>query len=167
MVGIEELDEDSFLTLAKEIALTHHEKWDGTGYPKGLKGDEISLPGRLMAIADVYDAMVMHRPYREGVPPGDVMEYLFSRAGSEFDFHLVQLFGKRVVPYPIGTEVTLSDGSVGIISNIDTDMPSRPTVRIIRLANGTSVPSRQVDLTKQLNVTIIRSSSVSVLEGIE
>ncbi len=156
-----------FSVIVSRCAHEHHERINGSGYPRGITGEQIHYLSKIVAIADVYDAMVMHRPYREGVPPGDVMEYLFSRAGSEFDFHLVQLFGKRVVPYPIGTEVTLSDGSVGIISNIDTDMPARPTVRIIRLANGTSVSPREVDLMKQLNVTIIRSSSVSVLEGIE
>ncbi|MCP3871526.1 MAG: HD domain-containing protein, partial [Gammaproteobacteria bacterium] len=61
------VDEASFLKTARDIALTHHEKWDGSGYPQGLKGEEIPLSGRLMAVADVYDALISKRIYKKAM----------------------------------------------------------------------------------------------------
>src|SRR5262249_42590514 len=65
-----------FLTLAKEIAYTHQEKWDGTGYPQGISGDDIPISGRLMAVADVYDALVSRRVYKEGIPHDEALAIL-------------------------------------------------------------------------------------------
>lgn len=63
----------------------HHERLDGKGYPRGLLGDEISLFGRIVAVADVFDAMTSKRPYREGAPPEEVLDYLYNRVNTEFD----------------------------------------------------------------------------------
>ena len=63
-----QLGESSFLRIAKEIALTHHEKWDGSGYPNQLSGKDIPLSGRLMALADVYDALISKRVYKPAFP---------------------------------------------------------------------------------------------------
>ena len=156
-----------FSFVVARCAYEHHERINASGYPRGLREDQIHHLAKIVAIADVYDAMVMHRPYREGVAPGDVMEYLFSRAGVEFDFHMIELFGKRVVPYPIGTEVQLSNGFIGIVATIDEEIPARPVVRIIRQPDGKEIKPYEVDLSKQLNVTVLRCQSVSLLEGIE
>jgi putative two-component system response regulator len=86
------LGASTFLTLAKEIAYTHHEKWDGSGYPRGLAGGEIPLSGRLMAIADVYDALVSERVYKSAIPHKEAVDLIVSESGRHFDPQLIQIF---------------------------------------------------------------------------
>ena len=81
-----------FLRPAIEIPWCHHEKWDGTGYPRGLKGDEIPLPARLFAIVDVWDALRSDRPYRKGWPLSQVCDHLYAQAGTHFDPAVVERF---------------------------------------------------------------------------
>lgn len=88
----EHLGSTSFLNLAREISLTHHEKWDGSGYPKGLKGDDIPLSGRLMAVADVYDALISKRVYKPAFTHEKAREIILDGRGSGFDPRLVDAF---------------------------------------------------------------------------
>jgi putative two-component system response regulator len=87
----------SFLRLAKEIAHTHHERWDGAGYPQGLAGQAIPLSGRLMAIADVYDALVTKRVYKEAMTHEEAVAVVVSERGRQFDPRLVDVF-QEVAP---------------------------------------------------------------------
>jgi len=80
-----ELGDCSFLKYAKEIALTHHEKWDGSGYPQGLKGEQIPLAGRLMAVADVYDALISKRVYKSAFTHDKAMEIIKQGRDQHFD----------------------------------------------------------------------------------
>ena len=80
------------LTAAKDIALTHHEHWDGNGYPKGLKGEGIPLYGRICAIADVFDALTSERPYKKVWPVKDALSHIKENSGSHFDPSLVDKF---------------------------------------------------------------------------
>lgn len=82
----------SFLSIAKEIAYTHHERWDGSGYPQGLAGDEIPISGRLMALADVYDALISPRVYKEAYPHAKAVEIIESERGKHFDPEVVDAF---------------------------------------------------------------------------
>lgn len=77
---------------AKTIALTHHEKWDGSGYPAGLRGEEIPIAGRIVAVADVFDALTSQRPYKEAWPMERAIHYLEDQAGRHFDPTLVEQF---------------------------------------------------------------------------
>lgn len=86
------LGENTFLTIAKEISVYHHERWDGEGYPYRLRGEEIPLAGRLMAIADVYDAMISKRAYKEATPHPEVVETIHKGRGTLFDPILVDAF---------------------------------------------------------------------------
>ena len=81
-----------FLRLAKEIAYSHHEKWDGTGYPDGVSGDSIPLPARLMAVADVYDALISRRVYKEPLPHNVAVREIVAGSGSHFDPQVVEAF---------------------------------------------------------------------------
>lgn len=85
-------DESSFLQLAREIAYCHHEKWDGSGYPQGLKGEAIPLSARLMAVADVYDALISRRVYKPPFPHAQAVKLITEGAGRHFDPVLVQVF---------------------------------------------------------------------------
>ena len=86
------LGADSFLHLAEEIAYTHHEKWDGTGYPQGLKDEEIPVSGRMMAIADVYDALISKRVYKPPIPHQKAVSIILAEKGNHFDPDLVEAF---------------------------------------------------------------------------
>jgi len=95
MVGIKELGEDSFLTLAKEIALTHHEKWDGSGYPFGISKKSIPICGRLMALSDVYDALISKRVYKSAFTHEQAKAVIIKGKGTHFDPDIVDAFIKR------------------------------------------------------------------------
>ncbi|MBI5302262.1 MAG: HD domain-containing protein [Chloroflexi bacterium] len=82
----------SFLNAALDIPYCHHEKWDGTGYPRGLRGDQIPLAARIFAVADVWDALLSNRPYRRAWEPDQVIEYIQDQAGAHFDPKVVGLF---------------------------------------------------------------------------
>ena len=84
--------EESFLQFAKEIAQGHHEKWDGSGYPRGLAGEAIPIEARIVALADVFDALTARRPYKEPWPLADTLAHLQAQAGLHFDPSLVPLF---------------------------------------------------------------------------
>ena len=88
----EMLGESSFLRLAQEIAFTHHEKWDGSGYPRGLRGEDIPLSGRLMALADVYDALISTRVYKKVLSHEEAKEIILNDKGSHFDPAVVDAF---------------------------------------------------------------------------
>lgn len=81
-----------FLSFAKEIAYTHQEKWDGMGYPEGLSGDDIPISGRLMAVADVYDALICRRVYKEGMPHEKAVKIICESSGTHFDPDIVEAF---------------------------------------------------------------------------
>lgn len=91
---IREMD-DSFLTMARDIAYAHHEKWDGTGYPQGLKGEDIPLSGRIAAIADVYDALTSTRPYKKPIPHEESVKIIMDGGGTQFDPYLTQVFARH------------------------------------------------------------------------
>lgn len=84
--------EDAFLRIAAEIALAHHEKWDGSGYPFGLKGEDISLAARVVAVADVYDALTSERVYKKAMPHEKAREIIVEGSGSHFDPRIVEAF---------------------------------------------------------------------------
>ncbi len=85
-----------YLTRALEIPYCHHEKWDGTGYPRGLKGNEIPLSARIFSVVDVYDALTSDRPYRPAWPREKALAYILERAGADFDPMVVDIFKKFV-----------------------------------------------------------------------
>jgi putative two-component system response regulator len=91
-------DEDNdLLRMAAEVAITHHEKWDGSGYPNGLKGKDIPLTGRIVAIADVFDALTSARPYKKAWSVEDAVNLIREETGLHFDPELVPIF-ERILP---------------------------------------------------------------------
>ncbi len=85
-------DDSEMMSMASEIALTHHEKWNGSGYPNGFSGEQIPLVGRIVAVADVFDALTSVRPYKHAWPVEEAVAYMQKEAGYHFQPHLIELF---------------------------------------------------------------------------
>ncbi len=103
-------DDSELLRLAKSVALSHHERWDGTGYPKGLKGEQIPHEGRIVAIADVFDALTTERPYKAAWPVERAVQHLREGAGAHFDPELVPLFLDKL-PQVLEVRAQYAEGS--------------------------------------------------------
>lgn len=132
---------------------THHEKYDGSGYPFGLIGENIPLYGRILAIADVYDALSATRPYRKAWSPRRIFDFLTSCSDTHFDPDLLTTFLHCVSAYPIGTIIYLSDGSTAVVKDNTPGFSLRP---IIRFISPDSKAGMDIDLScEALNLTII------------
>ena len=95
---------NDFLRYAKIFAATHHEKWDGSGYPSGLKGNEIPLLGRIMAVADVYDALISVRPYKKAFSHEEAVQIIKDGSNTQFDPAVVAIFLKTAEQFrPVET----------------------------------------------------------------
>ncbi|MDH5544174.1 MAG: HD domain-containing protein [Gammaproteobacteria bacterium] len=101
--------------LTRQIALQHHERTDGSGYPEGLDQNQISTLGKIAAITDVYDAITSDRCYRPASEPLNALQYLHNRGRDKFDRELVQRFIRHIGIYPYGSLVKLSNGIIGIV----------------------------------------------------
>lgn len=89
-------DDSDLISLAKSVSLTHHEKWDGSGYPNGLAGEAIPIEGRIVALADVFDALTSKRPYKDAWPLEKALGFIQEQAGKHFDPALVTLFVENI-----------------------------------------------------------------------
>lgn len=110
--------------------IAHHERWDGNGYPFKLAGKNIPFFARILAVADVYDALTSHRPYRTPSPPSEAIEFIMGGMGSHFDEDVVNAFLHKIAPYPIGSKVSLSNGHNAIVIKNASDHPLRPLVKV-------------------------------------
>ena len=143
---------------AKHGILQHHERFDGTGYPHKILGNEISLYGRIIAIADVYDALTSDRPYRKALLPSEAIEYVMANGGSMFDTELIKVFVTKIAPYPVGISIKLSNGMTGIVYKNYDDAIMRPKIKIIKNKKDEDVKPFMVDLRndkRYFNVTIV------------
>ncbi len=135
--------------------LDHHERVDGSGYPSAKAGSKITVFGRIIAVADVYDALTSDRPYRKGIFAVDAMEYIQGAANTQFDFNIVNTFSRKVALFPAGTCVMLSNGSVGLVLENFEGLTQRPLVRIFE-EDGVAVDFYELDLSKErFDLTII------------
>lgn len=108
----------------------HHEKLDGTGYPNNLKGDQIHPYARILAVADVYDALTSNRPYRIPNPPNEAIEFVMGGMGRHFDENVIKAFLRKVAPFPAGSKVQLSNDEVAYVLKNYPDQPLRPLVAV-------------------------------------
>lgn len=95
VVGTGHPEKQHFLNYARQMTESHHERWDGQGYPHGLRGEEIPLAGRLMALADVYDALISERVYKKGLTHAEVCDFIADKSGTQFDPNIVAAFRAR------------------------------------------------------------------------
>ncbi len=122
--------------ISKFIAAEHHEKYDGTGYPRGLKGEEINYFARIVAIADVYDALTTDRVYRKAMKPYDAMKIIVSGSGTHFDPEIVRVFLQAISIYPAGSHIKLNTGEIAVVEKVDSNHILRPEIIVIFDKNG-------------------------------
>lgn len=130
----QELDESTALAV-----LQHHERCDGNGYPNGISKRKISVYAKIIALCDVYDALISKRPYRDGMLPSEAMEYVMANMGTQFDPYLTEIFFQKVASYPIGTIVKLSSGESGIVVENFERFTLRPVIRILKHSNNEQI----------------------------
>lgn len=130
---LEQAGVDDLLWL--ELVAQHHEKLDGTGYPMGLMGDQIRHEARILALADVYSAMVTPRPYRNPIKHKDSLRDIFTQRGSKFDAKLTLLFLNELGVYPPGVYVRLVNGELAVVIGRTPD-PKSPLVASVRKPDG-------------------------------
>jgi putative nucleotidyltransferase with HDIG domain len=133
--------------MAIDIAHQHHERYDGSGYPQGLRGEAISVFSQLAAIVDVYDAMTSVRVYRSAMDPGDVLKKIYELRSFHFNDQLALRFIRMIGIYPVGTLVALKSGHLAVVVEPHKEDLLRPRVRILmHMKRRSMVPQRDVDL---------------------
>lgn len=141
---------------ACDIALSHHERLDGSGYPRRLKSSDIQIFARIAAIADVYDALTTDKVYRRKMMPHDVLDYMLSLGGKHFDKSPLDAFVRHIAYYPVGTAVILNSGEKGLVSEYNPYFPNRPVVSVVIDESGHSLKKyREVDLSKKLEYRVV------------
>lgn len=116
--------------LVLDVCLHHHEKTDGSGYPKGLKADEISLFAKMGAVCDVYDAITSNRPYKIGWDPAESLRKMAEWANGHFDGKVFQAFVKSLGIYPIGSLVKMTSGRLGVVVSQSGKSLTTPCVKV-------------------------------------
>ncbi len=142
------------------VALQHHERFGGGGYPLGLCGERIHQYARLCTVTDVYDAMTADRVYRKGFPPAEALATMTGSMKEAFDPQLLSCFVECVAPYPTGTPVELTDGRRGIVSGIDQARLDRPRVRVLQDRWGRPLdPPYELDLAEEPCLGVVREGT--------
>ena len=140
------------------VALQHHEHWDGRGYPRSLKGEDITLFARVVTVADAYEAMVSERPYRNSMIGYSAMKNVLSDNGRHFDPQVLKAFLESMGVFPIGSIVQLNNSSIGRVSENHAEAPLRPKVELLIDELGTQVESTEfLDLFSKKNLFIVKA----------
>jgi HD-GYP domain-containing protein (c-di-GMP phosphodiesterase class II) len=152
--GVEMLRSDLISPLVKVVVRSHHERWDGGGYPDGLAAADIHQLARVAATADVYDAVTSERVYASARPPDVGVQIVLEGSGRAFDPDVVDVFRRVVAPYPPGVEVKLSDGRRGVVASVPPDRLEHPVVRVGWDATGREVAPYEVDVAAKPELTV-------------
>jgi HD-GYP domain-containing protein (c-di-GMP phosphodiesterase class II) len=129
--------------------LEHHERRDGTGYPRGLKEQDIGLYSRIVSVADVYDALTSRRVYKEPMAPAKALGLMYQWRDRDFTPLVIEQFIRCLGVYPLGSLVQMSSGEHALVVGTNPLLPTRPVVRVILDAKMRSKPTRTVDLSEE------------------
>jgi len=129
--GYETIKQHDVNRISAEIVLNHHERYDGSGYPNGLHGNEINELAYICAIADIYSAVTADRVYRKALPPHEAYEMIMASGEINFTPATVDGFLKCIVPYPVGSIVYLSNGCIAQIYKQNLGLVFRPVVKLL------------------------------------
>ncbi|MGC8769303.1 HD-GYP domain-containing protein [Calditerrivibrio sp.] len=131
-----------------KIVIEHHERYDGSGYPYGLKDPDISLFGKIGAVVDIYDAITSDRVYHKGMEPPSALKMMFKWTDSHINKKIFEFFITHIGIYPVGTLVLLNTNELAIVAKI-TDNPTSPIVAVFKNPKGEDIPVYMVDLSKK------------------
>jgi HD-GYP domain-containing protein (c-di-GMP phosphodiesterase class II) len=132
------------------LASLHHERYDGSGYPRGLKGGAISQTGALAGIVDTFDMLTAPSPYGMQMPPSNALNVLFLNRGTQFHAALVEQFIQCVGAFPVGSVVELNSGEVGVVITQNLVKRLQPRVMVVQDASGNPIhPHKILDLVKE------------------
>lgn len=153
--GFEILRKTQLGLLTAHVAYQHHERWDGSGYPRALRDKEILRHARICAVCDVFDAMTSDRPYKRAAHPYDSLAFIVENSGILFDPEVVEAFSKVVAPFPVATAVKLSTGETALVKKLNPKSLDRPVVVVTKDPYGKfyQIP-RQVNLLTETDVRI-------------
>jgi len=144
--------------LARSIALFHHERLDGSGYPRGARGDDIPQFGRIGAICDVYDALTSDRPHRAAMAPDQAISHILAHS-DQFDAELARALAHRIAIYPPGITVMLDTGDLAVVVAVPHANPLRPIVRLTGTWKGVRYQHlRDIDLARHTDIRILSST---------
>lgn len=133
--------------------LYHHEKIDGTGYPRGIKGNRINEYSKIIAIIDFYDKLINSEAILQSDLPNNMLEKIMADIGSAFDYKIVEVFYKKVIPFLKGTMLKLSNGDIVLVEGTINGFPARPIVRVIQSDNNEKI-NKCINLVDDLNLSI-------------
>lgn len=148
--------------VSAHCAFQHHERLDGSGYPRGIKGDDIHFFGRLLAVADVFDAVTSNRVYRDAMLPHEGLEILYAGVGSKFETKIVEAFRRSVAVYPVGLTVELNDGRKGIVAKQNHGISDRPIIRILEESGQQLSDPYEINLKEKLDLMIINCDTTQI-----
>ncbi|HSG76129.1 MAG TPA: HD domain-containing phosphohydrolase [Burkholderiales bacterium] len=132
------------------LASLHHERYDGSGYPRGLKGGAISQTGAIAGIVDTFDMLTAPAPYGMQMPPSNALNVLFQNRGTQFHAALVEQFIQCVGAFPVGSVVELNSGEVGVVITQNLVKRLQPRVMVVQDANGNPIhPHKVLDLVNE------------------
>lgn len=156
IAGYEMLNSESNIyTEVLDGVIDHHERYNGTGYPNGKVGNEISVVGRILALADCYNALTSDRPHRKAMAPHKAISVIYGMRGKDFDPVFLERFIQGVGVFPLGSAVELNTGQQGLVTQINPTSPTQPIISLITDPRGKPVPERTVDLFGQQAIRII------------
>ncbi|WP_319561364.1 HD-GYP domain-containing protein [Marispirochaeta sp.] len=142
------------------IALQHHERWDGKGYPHKISGDQIYILARVVSLVDSFEAMVRDKPYRDSMIGYSAMRQILNDNSRRFDSSIVKVFLKSMGIYPLGSVVILNDGSIGSVVRTHASVPLRPVIRILMDSDGNRFDNNDgetIDLLETKTLFIVRA----------
>lgn len=155
-------DEANIPLLSAHCAFQHHERMNGSGYPRGIQGNEIHEFAQWIGIIDSFDAMTTHRVYRQAQLPHYALDVIMADAGTLYDRQKVEVFRNKIAIYPIGITVSLSTGEVGVVIDLNNDYLQRPVVRIIKDEYGQDLHTPyEIDLSKNLSLMVTEVNPLS------
>ena len=141
---------EGWTAVTRAAIAQHHERVDGSGYPNGIKGEEMHPIARMLAVCDVFSAMLIPRPDRGAFSPEEALAEVDGAAGSLFDYDTVVAFHRMVPPYPVGTEVELSSGERAVVLRVPGELKARPMVRVFMDKEGHRLPEfSELDLSQR------------------
>jgi HD-GYP domain-containing protein (c-di-GMP phosphodiesterase class II) len=141
------------------VILQEHERWDGTGYPNRLAGDQIDEMALLIGLADVFDALRHARPYRRGMSSHQAIRTLLVSGKTTFPYHLLKALVDQLSVYPLGTTVRLNTGETGVVSQLNRRYPLRPILQVLQ--SGHVPGSKAVDLRVETSLHIVEVVPIS------